>query len=100
MLSILAEMVGCDKTKVPNLVQCLRQLQTGKLLGDLSHPRPFDATFIPKMFPLMPVCCRESVMFRCQPCRLSSVGSCDRRLQDGLERPAADCALSSTALLC
>jgi len=45
-------MVGCDKTKVPNLVTCMRQVPTGKII-DGSHPRPFDAPFIPKMYPIM-----------------------------------------------
>ena len=55
MLSIPAEMVGCDKTKVPNLAQCLRQVPTGKIMGDMLAPRPLDAPFIPKLYPFMPV---------------------------------------------
>jgi len=49
-----SKMVGCDKSKTPDLPTCLRRLPTGHIMGHMFGPRPKDAPFIPKLFPVMP----------------------------------------------
>lgn len=35
-----AKMVGCDPAKQPDLLGCLRKLETGKIMGSMLGPRP------------------------------------------------------------